>query len=78
MKSEENKALKNKEYDMDPTLHFFQQIYANSTEEQKRAMMKSFKTSQGQVLSTNWDEVKDKDYEGKDKLPPMKGCEEAK
>jgi len=28
------------------------------------------------VLSTNWDDVKNKDYEGKDKLPPMKGIEE--
>ena len=38
-------------------------------------MLKSFQTSNGQVLSTNWDEVKEKDYEGKDKLPPPKGCE---
>jgi len=36
-------------------------------------MMKSFQTSGGTVLSTNWDEVKGKDYEGKDKPEPPKG-----
>jgi suppressor of G2 allele of SKP1 len=35
----------------------FQQIYANSTEETRRAMIKSYQTSGGTVLSTNWDEV---------------------
>jgi len=29
-------------------------------------MAKSFATSGGTVLSTNWNEVKEKDYEGKD------------
>jgi len=29
--------------------------------------MKSFQTSGGTVLSTNWNEVADKDYEGKDR-----------
>jgi suppressor of G2 allele of SKP1 len=41
----------------------FQQIYANASEDTKRAMVKSFQTSGGTVLSTNWDEVKEKDYE---------------
>ena len=33
-------------------------------------MVKSFQTSGGTVLSTNWDDVKNKDYEGKDKVLP--------
>jgi len=35
----------------------FQDIYSNGSEDQKRAMMKSFVESGGTVLSTNWDEV---------------------
>ena len=31
-------------------------------------MIKSMQTSGGTVLSTNWNEVKDKDYEGKDRV----------
>ena len=42
---------------------FFKQIYANATDEQKRAMIKSFSTSNGTVLSTNWDEVGKRDFE---------------
>ena len=41
---------------------FFKQIYANATDEQKRAMVKSFQTSNGTVLSTNWDEVQGRDF----------------
>jgi SGS domain/CS domain len=41
----------------------FQQIYANASDDTKRAMIKSYQTSGGTVLSTNWEEVKQKDYE---------------
>lgn len=45
----------------------FKQIFANADENTRRAMMKSYQTSGGTVLSTNWDEVANKDYEGKDR-----------
>lgn len=38
---------------------FFQKIFANSTEEQQKAMIKSMQESSGTVLSTDWDKVKD-------------------
>jgi tetratricopeptide (TPR) repeat protein len=41
----------------------FKQIYAGASEETQRAMVKSYQTSGGTVLSTNWDEVSKKDYE---------------
>jgi len=36
-------------------------------------MMKSYQTSGGTVLSTSWDEVAKKDYEGKDRVDPPDG-----
>lgn len=48
----------------------FSKIYGDADDDQKRAMVKSFQTSGGTVLSTNWGDVKDKDYEGKDKVLP--------
>ncbi|KAK4046798.1 Cochaperone protein [Microbotryomycetes sp. JL201] len=36
----------------------FQKLYADATDDQRRAMIKSYQESNGTSLSTNWDEVK--------------------
>ena len=56
----------------------FKSIYERSDENTRRAMIKSFQTSGGTVLSTNWDEVASKDYEGKDRPDAPDGQEWAK
>lgn len=59
-------------------MNLFRTIYEKGDEKTKLAMKKSFQTSGGTVLSTNWDEVKEKDYEGRDRPEPPKGQEWAK
>ncbi|CAK82075.1 unnamed protein product (macronuclear) [Paramecium tetraurelia] len=63
------------EYGEDPLNSLFQQIYQNGDDNTKKAMIKSMQGSRGTVLSTNWDEVKTKDYESKDRPSPPKGQE---
>ena len=41
----------------DSTMSLFRSIYKDADEDMRRAMMKSYSESGGQVLSTNWDEV---------------------
>ena len=64
-----------KEYGEDPSMSFFKQIFDQGDPEKRRAMMKSFQTSGGTVLSTDWGDVSKKDYEGKDRPSPPKGQE---
>lgn len=63
------------QYLEDPSMIFFKEIFAQGDEEKRKAMMKSFQTSGGTVLSTDWKDVSKKDYEGKDRPSPPKGQE---
>jgi len=74
VEKEINKQL-NAEPDEEGINSLFKQIYSRGDEETRRAMIKSFQTSGGTVLSTNWGEVKEKDYEGKDRPEPPKDQE---
>lgn len=66
--SEVSKELNDEKPEGDAALNgLFKQIYGRADEATKRAMMKSYQTSGGTVLSTNWGEVAEKDYEGKDR-----------
>lgn len=45
------------EFEGDETSAFFKKLYAGASEEQQRAMMKSYSESGGTVLSTDWNDV---------------------
>lgn len=51
----------------------FRGIYGKATDETRRAMNKSFQTSGGTVLSTNWGEVGTTDYESSEVRQAPKG-----
>lgn len=59
----------------DAMINLFRALYDNADENSKRAMAKSYSTSGGTVFSTNWGEVKEKDYTGKDRPEAPKGQE---
>lgn len=42
---------------------FFAQIYSNTDDDTRRAMMKSYVQSNGTVLTTNWEEARNKTFE---------------
>eukprot|EP01034_Spumella_vulgaris_P025584 gene25584-32056_t len=72
--SEISKELEKDKGEGDEALNsLFATIYKDADQETKMAMKKSFQTSGGTVLSTNWKEVKEKDYEKERQAP--KGME---
>ncbi|GAA5993429.1 hypothetical protein JCM11641_007155 [Rhodosporidiobolus odoratus] len=60
----EKESSKNPNAGGDKALNeLFQKLYADATDDQRKAMIKSYQESNGTALSTNWDEVKVKKTE---------------
>ncbi|KAK9458785.1 SGS domain-containing protein [Lipomyces oligophaga] len=60
--------------DGDPASQFFKKLYADSDEDTRRAMMKSYVESNGTALSTNWTDVGSREV----KTEPPSGLVEKK
>jgi len=58
-----DRDLKDDKEEGDGLMNMFKEIYSRGNEETRKAMIKSFQTSGGTCLSTNWNEVPEKDYE---------------
>jgi len=43
-------------------MSFFKEIFQNADPDKRKAMIKSFQTSGGTALSTDWGDVSKKDY----------------